>query len=298
MALTWVESAGERRCGVYMGYAVELQGVGGIGEISVGHDGGFAVADTSAGVILTERREGVLLVRIHRPDKKNALTRAMYAALTSALEQAASDPAVGVVVLTGIGDSFTSGNDLTDFLADPPVGQDSPVFRFLAALSQFEKPLIAAVNGMAVGIGVTLLLHCELVYVRAGSALLLPFANLGLCPEAGSSLLLPKLIGYPRAAELLLLGEPFSAEQALAWGLINGIGTDADATLDLALTKARRLAEQPATAVRLAKALLKRSEAERVRETITLEGRHFMELLRSPEALAALRAFAGRRHSG
>lgn len=298
MALTWVESAGERRCGVYMGYAVELQGVGGIRETGVGPDGGFAVADMSAGEILTERRDGVLLVRIHRPDKKNALTRAMYAALTAALEQAADDPAIRVAVLTGGGDSFTSGNDLADFLADPPAGEDSPVFRFLAALLGFEKPLIAAVNGMAVGIGVTLLLHCELVYVRAGSTLLLPFANLGLCPEAGSSLLLPKRVGYPRAAELLLLGEPFSAEQALAWGLINGIGADAEATLELALAKARRLADQPAAAVRLAKALLKRSEAERVRETIALESGHFMELLRSPEALAALRAFAGRRRSG
>lgn len=298
MALTWVESAGERRCGVYMGYAVELQGVGGIRETGVGPDGGFAVADMSAGEILTERRDGVLLVRIHRPDKKNALTRAMYAALTAALEQAADDPAIRVAVLTGGGDSFTSGNDLADFLAAPPAGEDSPVFRFLAALLGFEKPLIAAVNGMAVGIGVTLLLHCELVYVRAGSTLLLPFANLGLCPEAGSSLLLPKRVGYPRAAELLLLGEPFSAEQALAWGLINGIGADAEATLELALAKARRLADQPAAAVRLAKALLKRSEAERVRETIALESRHFMELLRSPEALAALRAFAGRRRSG
>lgn len=256
------------------------------------------MADMSAGEILTERRDGVLLVRIHRPDKKNALTRAMYAALTAALEQAADDPAIRVAVLTGGGDSFTSGNDLADFLADPPAGEDSPVFRFLAALLRFEKPLIAAVNGMAVGIGVTLLLHCELVYVRAGSTLLLPFANLGLCPEAGSSLLLPERVGYPRAAELLLLGEPFSAEQALAWGLINGIGADTEATLELALAKARRLADQPAMAVRLAKALLKRPEAERVRETIALESRHFMELLRSPEALAALRAFAGRRRSG
>lgn len=248
--------------------------------------------------ILTERLDGMLLVRIHRPDKKNALTLAMYAALTAALEQAARDPAIGVVVLTGDGDSFTSGNDISDFLAAPPAGDDSPVFRFLATLRQFEKPLIAAVNGMAVGIGVTLLLHCDLVYAWAGATLLLPFANLGLCPEAGSSLLLPKLIGYPRAAELLLLGEPFSAERALEWGLINGIGADAEATLELALAKARRLAGQPAAAVRLTKALLKRTETDALRETIALESRHFMELLRSPDALAALRAFAGRRRSG
>jgi enoyl-CoA hydratase/carnithine racemase len=126
----------------------------------------------------------------------------------------------------------------------------------------------------------------------------LPFVNLGLCPEAASSLLLPRLIGYPRAAELLLLGEPFSAEQALEWGLINAIGADAEATLELALTKARRLARQPAAAVRLTKALLKRLEIDAVRETIALESRHFMEQLRTPEALAALQAFVGRRRPG
>jgi enoyl-CoA hydratase/carnithine racemase len=125
----------------------------------------------------------------------------------------------------------------------------------------------------------------------------MPFVNLGLCPEGGSSLLLPRLIGYPRAAELLLLGEPFSAEQALEWGLINGIGTDADATLELALDRARRLARQPAAAVRLAKKLLKRNEAETVQETIALEGQHFIELLNSPEAAAALRAFVERRRA-
>ena len=247
--------------------------------------------------ILTEREDGVLRVRIHRPDKKNALTLAMYAALTAALDEAARDAAIRVVVLTGSGDSFTSGNDIADFLAAPPTGEDSPVFRFLAALRQFEKPLIAAVNGMAVGIGVTLLLHCDLVYVRTGATLLFPFVNLGLCPEAGSSLLLPRLIGYPRAAELLLLGEPFSAEQALEWRLINAIGADADATLGLALAKARRLAQQPAAAVRLAKALLKRTDAETVRETIALESQHFIEQLGSPEAAAALRAFVERRRS-
>ena len=247
--------------------------------------------------ILTEREDGVLRVRIHLPDKKNALTLAMYAALTAALNEASRDDAIRVAVLTGSGDSFTSGNDIADFLAAPPTGEDSPVFQFLAALRQFEKPLVAAVTGLAVGIGVTMLLHCDLIYARAGATLAMPFVNLGLCPEGGSSLLLPRLIGYPRAAELLLLGEPFSAEQALEWGLINGIGTDADATLELALDRARRLARQPAAAVRLAKKLLKRNEAETVQETIALEGQHFIELLNSPEAAAALRAFVERRRA-
>ena len=247
--------------------------------------------------ILTELEEGVLRVRIHRPDKKNALTLAMYAALTAALDQATQNAAIRAVVLTGSGDSFSSGNDIADFLAAPPSGEDGPVFQFLAALCQFEKPLIAAVNGLAVGIGVTMLLHCDLIYAQSGVTLALPFVNLGLCPEGGSSLLLPRLIGYPRAAELLLLGEPFSAEQALEWGLINGIGADADATLELALSRARRLARQPAAAVCLAKRLLKRNEAESLRRTIALEGRQFIELLNAPEAAAALRAFMDRRRS-
>ena len=254
--------------------------------------------ETGTREILTESRDGTLLVRIHRPDRKNALTLAMYNGLTAALAEATRNPAIRVVVITGSGDSFSSGNDIADFLSSPPSGDQSPVFQFLAALRQFEKPLIAAVNGVAVGIGVTLLLHCDLVYVRAGATLQLPFVNLGLCPEAGSSLLLPRLIGYPRAAELLLLGEPFSAEQALEWGLINALGADAELTLDLALAKARRLAGLPAMAVQWTKGLLKRAETEAVRETITVESRHFIELLRSPEAAAALQVFANRRRPG
>ena len=251
--------------------------------------------ETKLREIVTEGRDGVLLLRIQRPEKKNALTQAMYAALSAALAEAARDPDVRVVVLTGSGDSFTSGNDIADFLAAPPEGENSPVFRFLAALHRFEKPLVAAVNGVAAGIGVTLLLHCDLVYVRAGASLQLPFVSLGLCPEAGSSLLLPRLIGYPRAAELVLLGRPFSAEQALDWGLINGVASDAEATLALALAQAQGLALQPAAAVRLSKMLLKQAEVEVLGERIALEGRHFTARLRSPEARAALHSFVARR---
>ena len=255
------------------------------------------MAEIKVEEILMEYRDEVMLIRIHRPDRKNALTQSMYTALTAALAAATADAKVRVVVLTGSGDSFTSGNDIADFLAAPPTGEESPVFQFLAALRQFEKPLIAAVTGMAVGIGVTLLLHCDLVYARAGARMQLPFVNLGLCPEAGSSLLLPRLIGYPRAVELLLLGEPFSAEQALDWGLINAISADADATLEQALATAQRLARQPAAAVHLTKWLLKRGEAAAVQKTIALEGRYFTERLHAPEAVAALQAFAGRRRS-
>ena len=256
------------------------------------------MTETHPQEILTELQEGMLLVRIHRPERKNALTLAMYAGLTAVLDEAMQTPVVRVVLITGSGDSFSSGNDIADFLAHPPSGEDSPVFQFLSALRQFEKPLIAAVNGVAVGIGVTLLLHCDLIYARIGATLQLPFVNLGLCPEAGSSLLLPRLIGYPRAAELLLLGEPFSAEQALDWGLINGLGSDAEQTLELALAKARRLAGLPAAAVQRTKALLKRTETEAVRETIALESRYFIELLHSPEAAAALHHFVNRRRAG
>ncbi|HRE55111.1 MAG TPA: enoyl-CoA hydratase [Candidatus Competibacter sp.] len=248
--------------------------------------------------IVTEARDGVAVARIRRPEKKNALTVAMYTALAAVLKHAEADPEIRVLVLTGSGDSFTSGNDIVDFLTAPPAGENSPVFQFLTGLHRFEKPLVAAVNGLAVGIGVTLLLHCDMVYVRAGARLQLPFANLGLCPEAGSSVLLPQRIGYPRAAELLLLGEPFSPEQALAWGLINGVGVDAETTLDLALAAARRLAAQPAAAARLTKALLKEPEAARVSEAIAREARHFVELLQSPRARAALEAFAGQRTAG
>ena len=256
------------------------------------------MTETHPQEILTELQEGMLLVRSHRPERKNALTLAMYAGLTAVLDEAMQTPVVRVVLITGSGDSFSSGNDIADFLAHPPSGEDSPVFQFLSALRQFEKPLIAAVNGVAVGIGVTLLLHCDLIYARIGATLQLPFVNLGLCPEAGSSLLLPRLIGYPRAAELLLLGEPFSAEQALDWGLINGLGSDAEQTLELALAKARRLAGLPAAAVQRTKALLKRTETEAVRETIALESRYFIELLHSPEAAAALHHFVNRRRAG
>ncbi|MBK7983584.1 MAG: enoyl-CoA hydratase/isomerase family protein [Candidatus Competibacteraceae bacterium] len=245
--------------------------------------------------IVTEQQEHVVLARVHRPAKKNALTRAMYAALTALLAEAGRDPATHVVVVTGSEDSFSSGNDIADFLAAPPTDEESPVFQFLMALQRFEKPLIAAVNGMAVGIGVTLLLHCDLVYARAGAVLRMPFVNLGLCPEAGSSWLLPRRIGHARAAELLLLGDAFNAERALEWGLINGIGADAEATLELALAQARRLAALPARAVRLTKALLKQPDAERVKDSIALESRYFIELLGSPEARAALLTFAQRR---
>lgn len=159
-----------------------------------------------------ERDGGLLTLRMHRPDKKNALTRAMYAAMAEMLDEAERDPSVRVVLLTGSEACFTSGNDVADFIQAPPTGLNSEVFQFMRALFEFSKPVVAAVAGPAVGIGTTLLLHCDLVYVSRDAQLKMPFVNLGLCPEYGSSLILPRLLGHARAAELLLLGQAFTGE--------------------------------------------------------------------------------------
>ncbi|MEK9968798.1 MAG: enoyl-CoA hydratase, partial [Ferrovibrio sp.] len=177
--------------------------------------------------ILTAQADGILTITFNRPDKKNALTSAMYATLADTLEAAETDPGVRAILFAGNGGAFTAGNDLQDFLNNPPQGENSPVFRFLRAISTTGKPLVAAVTGAAVGVGTTMLLHCDLVYVGAGAKLSLPFVNLALVPEAASSLLLPAMIGHHRAAELILLGEPFDADTAKAYGIANAIFPDA-----------------------------------------------------------------------
>jgi enoyl-CoA hydratase/carnithine racemase len=204
--------------------------------------------------VITEYQEGVLRIAMNRPEKKNALTITMYSTLTDSIQRAEKDPKVHVILIHGTGGCFTSGNDLKDFLDFPPEDESSPVFAFMAAISRAEKPIIAAVSGLAVGIGTTMLLHCDLVYAEKKSKFLLPFVNLGLCPEAGSSFLLPLLAGYQRAAELLLLGEPFSAEKAKEIGLVNKICDDSQ-VLNYAIEQARKLAAQPQTSVRLTKAM-------------------------------------------
>ncbi len=248
----------------------------------------------SAGYILTEVSEGILSIAINRPEQKNALTVAMYSALTDAILQAEEDSAVRVMLICGAGGSFTSGNDLKDFLESPPKDENSPVFKFMHTISRAEKPIIAAVSGLAVGIGTTMLLHCDLVYAAKNAKFILPFVNLGLCPEAGSSYLLPLLAGYHRAAELLLLGEPFSAEKAKEIGLVNEICGDAE-VLDYATNQARKIARQLQASVRLSKAMLKKANAEMVRKAIGEESRILMERLSSPEAGEAFRAFFERR---
>jgi len=233
----------------------------------------------------------VLEICFARPEKKNALTRSMYAILAERLTKVAGQAEVGAVLLYGSGDAFTAGNDLRDFLDDPPVDEQSPVFAFLDALANCPLPVVAAVNGLAIGIGTTLLLHCDLVYAGDNATFRLPFVDLGLVPEAASSLLLPRVAGHARAAELLLLGEPFDARRAQALGLLNGVVPGAD-VIDTAREAARRLAGKPRTAVRVTKALLKR-EAEPVATRMQAEAAQFAERLQSPEARAAFRAFLG-----
>jgi len=244
--------------------------------------------------IQSELSDGILTLRINRPDKKNALNLAMYQALADGLKDADSDDAVRVILISGTEECFTSGNDLADFLTTPPTGPDSPVMQFLIAISEARKPIVAAVNGAAVGVGVTMLLHCELVYAGSGAIFQMPFVSLGLCPEAGSTLLLPRIMGHQRAAELLLLGESFCADKACAVGIVTAVCPDRE-VLVTARNKALQLAAQPAAAVRLAKNLLKRDYAPQLRETIVEEGRQFMERLKSPEAAEALQAFMERR---
>lgn len=244
--------------------------------------------------IITEKRDGILRVEINRPDKKNALTAAMYQAMADALTAAEADAKVRVVLIHGKSDLFTAGNDLQDFLDNPPRGEDGPAFQFLRNISRAQKPIVAAVAGAAVGIGTTMLLHCDLVYAAPNTRLQLPFVSLGLVPEAASSLLLPALVGYQRAAELLLLGEPFSAQTAKEIGLVTEVVPE-EVLLETALAQAKKLAQKPAASVRLTKQLMKRSFAAAMAQQMELEIGHFGELLGSPAAKEAFTAFFEKR---
>ncbi len=245
--------------------------------------------------LLVEREPGLLTLRLNRLDKKNALTRAMYSGMAEVLKQADQDPGVRAVLLTGGEDCFTSGNDLADFIQAPPSGLNSEVFQFMQALFDFAKPVVAAVSGPAVGIGTTLLLHCDLVYVSREAILKMPFVNLGLCPEYGSSLILPRLLGHARAAELLLLGQSFSGEQAAAWGIANQALDDGAATLARAREMALRFQQLAPSAVADSKRLMRAPGREELRRVIEEEGALFGQRLRSPEAIEALMAFMQRR---
>lgn len=244
--------------------------------------------------ILMHDEGGVRTITFNRVERKNSITTAMYAQLADAFETAAQDAAVRVVVLQGDAAVFSAGNDIGDFLQQPPSTQDAPVFRFLRAIATFPKPVVAAVCGPAVGIGTTMLLHCDLVYAGDNAAFSMPFVNLGLCPEAASSLLVPQMMGYHRAAEALLLGEPFMAEAALEVGLVNRVVPPTECNA-IAQAQARKLAAKPLSALIETKRLLKQGQTAAVLERMAEEGVSFGRMLREPAAREAFSAFMAKR---
>ena len=243
--------------------------------------------------ILTHTDAGVMTITFNRLDKKNSITSSMYAAMADALAQAATDPAVRVVVFQGHESIFSAGNDIGDFLNQPPTTQESPVFRFLRGIATFEKPLLAAVAGPAVGIGTTMLFHCDLVYAGDNAAFSMPFVNLGLCPEAASSLLAPRMFGYHRAAEALLMGEPFFAEAAQEVGLVNRVVPPTEVN-GYAQAQARKLAGKPLSSLIETKRLMK-GDTQAVLQKMDEEGQSFGRMLREPAAKEAFGAFMEKR---
>jgi enoyl-CoA hydratase/carnithine racemase len=244
--------------------------------------------------IQTELADRILTVRLNRPDKKNALTGEMYAALAAAMQRADEDPSINVIFITGTQECFTSGNDISSFLTARASDPDRPVVRFLRGLVDLGKPVVAAVNGPAVGVGVTMLLHCDLVYAARDARFQLPFANIGICLEAGSSVLLPALMGPQRAAELILLGESFGPDKAREYGLVNDIFPVADYQ-QLAYAKAQRLAAQPPDALRTCRSLLRRTSRSTLHEAMTAEFAEVGRLVQGPEAREAMTAFLQKR---
>ncbi len=244
--------------------------------------------------ILSHTEGNILTLTFNRFEKKNSITAAMYQQLADALKTAKDDAAIRVVVFQGHEAIFSAGNDLGEFLNSPPTSGNSPVFQFLDALSQFPKPIVAAVCGPAVGIGTTLLLHCDLVIAGDNAAFSMPFVNLGLCPEAASSLLVPQMMGYHRAAEALMLGEPFLAEAALEVGLVNRVVPPSEATR-VAMQWAQKLAAKPITSLMETKRLLKKANAAHIKDAMADEGKSFSRMLQEPAAKEAFTSFMARR---
>jgi enoyl-CoA hydratase/carnithine racemase len=246
--------------------------------------------------VLTQFADGVLTVTLNRPEKKNAITQAMYAVLAEATERARTDDAVRALLFRAEGDSFSAGNDIADFIAIGSSGGsqvvDAPVFRFLKALADLDKPAVAAVRGRAVGIGLTLLLHCDLVVVAEDALLSAPFINLALAPEAASSMLLPMVVGHQRAFEIFALGEPIDGGTALAWGLANRAvpAAEVDAT---AVALAVKVAARAPNSIRKTKRLMR--DAESLWALMQREGEAFGSQMSSPEAMEAFMAFTQKR---
>jgi enoyl-CoA hydratase/carnithine racemase len=250
--------------------------------------------DINSQDILIHVESGVMTITINRVDKKNSFTSSMYGTMADALVQADANDIVRVVVIQGHETVFSAGNDIGDFLNNPASTQDSPVFRFLYAISAFSKPVLAAVCGPAVGIGTTLLFHCDLVYAGDNAAFSMPFVNLGLCPEAASSLLAPQLMGYHRAAEALLLGEPFMAEAALEIGVINRVLSPIE-TNNYAQNIAQKLAAKPISSLVETKRLMKKGQLALVKQQIGDEAVSFGRMLKEPAAKEAFGAFMEKR---
>ncbi len=244
--------------------------------------------------ILQHTEDGVLTITFNREARKNSLNRAMYSQLAAIFRSAADDKTVRVAVLQGAENIFTAGNDIADFLEFPPTHIDAPVFEFMFAMAEFPKPIIAAVCGPAVGIGTTLLMHCEMVLAGDNAAFAMPFINLGVCPENGSSLLAPQIFGYQRAAELLLLGEPFNADTALEIGLVNKILPPAEVNVS-ALSLAKKMAAKPLSSLLATKALLKKNQAALLNQVICDEAQTFGQMLGAPAAKEAMSAFMEKR---
>jgi enoyl-CoA hydratase/carnithine racemase len=245
--------------------------------------------------ILTHKESGVTTLTLNRPEKKNSISVAMYAALADALTEAAVDAATRVVLIQGHATVFCAGNDIGDFQKGPGSSTDeSPVLRFLRAIARFPKPLVAAVCGPAVGIGTTMLMHCDLVYAGDNAAFSLPFVNLGLCPEAGSTLLAPQMMGYHRAAEAFLLGEPFMAEAALEVGLVNRIVPPTECNT-IAQAQARKLAAKPLSALVETKRLMKKGQAAQIAAQMGEESASFRRMMAEPAAREAFAAFMEKR---
>jgi enoyl-CoA hydratase/carnithine racemase len=244
--------------------------------------------------IITERTDGILRVALNRPEKKNAMTGGMYTRLADIFNEAAEDAAIRVVLWHGAGQAFCAGNDVEDFLKHPPRPGDFPQGRLMAALIRFEKPIVAAVQGAAVGGGTTMLTHCDFVYAGESAKFQMPFINLGLVPEFGSSYSIPARVGHLRAAELVLLGEPFTAQRAVELGLATRLVPDGD-LLATATATAQKLAAKPGGALLACKRLIKEASLDPLNEAVTNENQVFMERVSSAEAKEAFSAFLEKR---
>ena len=244
--------------------------------------------------IITERSGSILRVQLNRPEKKNAMTSSMYVTLADLLNDAAKDEQIRVVLWHGAGDSFSAGNDVEDFLKNPPGPGESPQARLMNALINFDKPLVAAVQGAAIGGGTTMLTHCDFVYAAESAKFQMPFINLGLVPEFGSSYSLPMSIGHLRAAELILLGLPFDARRAAELGLVSRVVPD-EKLMATATETAQKLAQKPIGALRACKRLMKLSSREQIEQAMKLEGEEFALRVRSAEAREAFTAFIEKR---